>query len=90
MTEMLTLRTDSTVGGDNVDVRVDLEVSSATSMRLPHRVPFFIPRNQVYYWSREWQESVRESLAAYEADDYVEFDSDDVDDVVRRFSDGGG
>jgi len=48
----------------------------------PRRIPLFIPRDETYYWTREWQEGIRESMAAYEAGDYLEFDSDDPDDVA--------
>lgn len=34
---------------------------SFVSERLPRRVPLFIPRAQVYYWSREWQQGEAEA-----------------------------
>jgi hypothetical protein len=49
----------------------------------PRTVPIFIGAEEAYYWSVPWQEDVRESMAALAAGDYVEFDSDDPNDVVR-------
>lgn len=46
-------------------------------------MPLFIPCNQAYYWSVAWQKDIRESIAALDAGDYEEFDSDDPNDVVR-------
>ncbi len=61
MTELLTLRTDTTIGGDSVHVHADIEASGATPSGRPRRVPFFIPRSQAYYWSYEWQEGEAEA-----------------------------
>lgn len=62
----------------------DSQLWSFVSQRLPRRVPLFIPRDQTYYWTREWQESVRESMAEIEAGEYVIFDDpNDPEDVVR-------
>jgi hypothetical protein len=47
------------------------------------RVPFAIPRDQLYYWSREWTEDVEASLAELEAGEFVDFDSNDPNDVAR-------
>lgn len=49
----------------------------------PFQVPFSIPRAQTYYWSARWQRAERDSLADLAAGDYVEFASDDPDDVIR-------
>jgi hypothetical protein len=50
---------------------------------IPRGMPLFISRDQAYYWSFAWQKDIRESMAALEAGDYEEFDSDDPNDVVR-------
>jgi len=75
---------------DEVRANARFQSWSFVPQRLPRRVPLFIPRDQVYYWSREWQEGIRESMVAYEAGDYVEYSSDNSDDVIRRFSDNEG
>jgi hypothetical protein len=54
------------------------------SEHLPRRAPLLIPRDQAYYWSREWQESIRRTYAELEAGEYVDFDDpNDPDAVVR-------
>jgi hypothetical protein len=51
-------------------------------------MPASIPSDQAYYWSANWQTDIRESLAALKAGEYVEFDSDDPNDIVRWFLSG--
>ena len=69
---------------DEVRTNPNSQAWSFVSERLPRRVPLFIPREQSYYWSPEWQEGVRESIAEIEAGEYVVFDDpDDPNDVVR-------
>jgi hypothetical protein len=69
---------------DEVKINSDSQSWGFVSERLPRRVPLFIPRDQTYYWSREWQESIRETYAELEAGEYVDFDDpNDPDAVVR-------
>jgi hypothetical protein len=68
------------------EIRIDLNSKTwgFVPERLPRRVPLFIPRDQTYYWTPEWQESVRESHAELKAGEYVDFDDpNDPDAVVR-------
>lgn len=44
-----------------VEVAVNPESTSFPTPRSPYRVPFFIPRDQAYYWTREWQEGEAEA-----------------------------
>jgi hypothetical protein len=55
------------------------------SEHLPRRVPLFIPREQAYYWTPEWQEGIRRSMADLEAGNYTDFDSDAPNAITRRF-----
>ena len=75
---------------DEVKTDPDSQSWSFVHERIPRRVPLFIPRTQAYYWTREWQQGIGESMTAYEAGDYVEFSSDDPDDVIRRYSGNEG
>ncbi len=45
--------------------------------------PFAIPTDQRYYWSKKWQEGVRMARADLDSGQYVDFDSDDPNDVVH-------
>jgi hypothetical protein len=67
------------------EVSVSLESTSVPDMRSPYRVPFFIPSEQAYYWTREWQEGVRRSMADLEAGNYTDFIPDDPGAITRRF-----
>lgn len=49
----------------------------------PRRVPAFISADEAYYWTREWQQDVLESMQALRAGEYEDFDSDDPNDVAR-------
>jgi hypothetical protein len=71
---------------DEIRVDPNSEAWSFVSENLPRRVPLFIPRDQAYYWTREWQDSIRESMTEIKAGEYVIFDDpDDPEDVVRWF-----
>ena len=69
------------------ELRADLGSQSWSFVpkRFPRRMPLFIPRDQAYYWTREWQEGIRRSMADLESGNYVDFDSDDPDAITRRF-----
>ena len=47
------------------------------------RVPLFIPADEAYYWSGQWQRDVAESMAALRSGDFEDFDSDDPKDVAH-------
>ena len=88
MTEPMTV--DPNVSGaqsSEDELRVDLNSRSWSfvSIRHPRRVPLFIPRDETYYWTREWQESIRRSMADLEAGNYTDFDSDEPKAFLRRF-----
>lgn len=70
-------------GASTVAADADAAYSPSALERIPSHMPVFIPRDQAYYWSFPWQKDIRESMAALEAGDYEEFDSDDPNDVVR-------
>lgn len=57
--------------------------TSSPENRVPTTMPASIPTDQAYYWSVPWQADVRESLEALRAGEFVEFDSDDPNDVAR-------
>lgn len=44
--------------------------------------PAPIPADETYYWSPQWQEGVRESMAALANGDYIDFDSNDPNDAT--------
>lgn len=74
--------TDTPNGGTVV---VYESTASTDPARVPRSMPASIPADQAYYWSHVWQEDVREAMAALEAGEYEQFDSDDPNDVVRWF-----
>ena len=57
-------------------------VSSNRDVRTHRRVPLFIPADQVYYWSSQWQRDEAESLADLEAGDARTFDN--PQDAIRH------
>ncbi len=59
------------------------EAASSDPTRFLSAVPPSIPADQRYYWTHEWQRDIRESMRALADGEYVEFDSDDPNDVVR-------
>lgn len=67
------------------EVKVNLESSSVPDAHSPYRVPFFIPREQAYYWTYQWQEDIRKSRADLEAGNYTDFSPDDPGAISRRF-----
>jgi len=42
-----------------------------------------IPADEVYYWSRPWQQDVLTSMKALRSGEFMDFDSDDPNDVAR-------
>ena len=65
---------------------VNPQVPAAINVPVEQRtrdIPFAVPRSQLYYWTRLWQEGVRLSHEALESGDFTEFMSDDPKDVVR-------
>lgn len=47
-----------------------------------------IPADQAYYWSAAWQAQEGESREALDRGDFVVFDSDDPNDIVRWLIEG--
>jgi hypothetical protein len=66
----------------------DAAYGGAARERVPSHMPLFIPSEQAYYWTFEWQKDIRESMGALEDGDYVNFDSGDPNDVARWFLSG--
>lgn len=69
------------------EVSVNLESTSVPDAQAPYRVPFFIPREQAYYWTREWQKGIQRSMADLEAGNYTDFSPDEPGSITRRFLD---
>jgi hypothetical protein len=57
--------------------------ASNATVGLRRVAPTFISADEAYYWSSPWQRDVQESMAALAAGEYMEFDSDDPNDIVR-------
>ncbi len=47
------------------------------------RAPLFVARDELFYWTKAWQQGERESLAELDAGNGILFDSDDPEDIVR-------
>jgi hypothetical protein len=47
------------------------------------KVPLFIPADEAYYWSSQWQRDVRNSMEALREGEFEEFNSDDPTDAAR-------
>ncbi len=60
-------------------------IASNRSTDAPRQVPWFIPADQVYYWSRQWQRDEAESLANLKAGRAKTFDN--PTDAVRYLLD---
>jgi hypothetical protein len=74
--------------GTAVTSRRERSHSAIASNREPHaprRVPWFIPADQVYYWSSQWQRGEAESLANLNAGRSKTFDN--PTDAVRYLLD---
>ncbi len=50
-----------------------VEPTNTKPRRLPRRIPFSVPRDQLYYWSREWQEDEAKALEELERGEGVTF-----------------
>jgi hypothetical protein len=57
--------------------------ASNATVGLRRVAPTFISADEAYYWSSPWQRDVQESMAALATGEYMEFDSDDPNDIVR-------
>jgi hypothetical protein len=84
----MTLETLNATATSAVALDTDAVYGGSARERLPVHMPLFVLREQAYYWSFEWQQDIRESLAALEDGDYEDFDSDDPNDVARWFLSG--
>lgn len=47
------------------------------------RPPLFVPRDEIFFWTAEWQAGERASAAEREAGNSIVFDSDDPEDIIR-------
>lgn len=83
--EPLTLDFKSVRDEGHSEVSVNLESTSVPEAASVYRIPFFIPREQVYYWTREWQEGVQRSMTDLEAGNYTDFSPDNPGSITRRF-----
>lgn len=84
------LRTDtlSAEGETKVTVRLDSTASSSSPGCMSRHVPCSIPRDQLYYWTREWQEGEAEALAELERGEGVVFE--DPKEAVRWLREARG
>ncbi len=89
MTELvsrrLRLEPDAAKDKGTQEVAINPESTSVPASKPPYRVPFFIFREQAYYWTREWQEGIRRSMADLEAGNYTDYGPDDPGAITRRF-----
>lgn len=69
-------------------IAVDPRSMGHTPNRRRATMPFFMTREQEYYWHRSWQADERESLAEREAGEVFRFDSDDPNDAARFLDEG--
>lgn len=76
----IAVASSNTANGDRIPVGTADTTSGTAGGR---GIPAAIPSDQAYYWSFNWQEDIRESMAALAAGEYVDFDSDDPNDVAR-------
>ena len=61
MARYVTLEPNAVSGKGTVAVETAVESVSAPSDSRRYSVPFFIPRDQAYYWSHEWQQGETEA-----------------------------
>jgi hypothetical protein len=59
MSDILTMPVHENLTRDHDTVGVGGETLSASLRR---RIPFFVERSQLYYWTREWREGEAEAL----------------------------
>ncbi len=75
----------SNFGATTMRVIISGTSSSVAPGLIPQNMPAAIPADRAYYWSVPWQHDVRDSMDALARGDYVEFDSEDPNDIVRWF-----
>jgi hypothetical protein len=49
-------------GQTTTDVRLDAPSYGSAPDLMPRHTPFFVPRWEAYYWTREWQRDEAEAL----------------------------
>jgi hypothetical protein len=60
--------TTATAAPNGSTIAVDAHASDGTDLsRLPRRMPAAIPADQLYFWTRAWQEGEAAALADLEA-----------------------
>ncbi len=62
-----------TQGSRSVKLESLIETTSEPPPRMPRRIPLSVPRNQLYYWTREWQEDEAKALEELERGEGVIF-----------------
>lgn len=85
MATTLEIIPSATTAPNGGNVHFTPSAATGAGDRVPQSMPASIPADQAYYWSFLWQNGVREAMAALDAGDYEEFDSDDPNDIVRWF-----
>jgi hypothetical protein len=63
---ILRTNTLSVEGETKTNVRLDAPSRSSAPDYMPRHVPFFVPRGEAYYWTREWQRDEQEALKELE------------------------
>lgn len=89
MTEPLTVNPNvesSRSSEDEVKIAPNSELWNFVAEHFSRRVPLFIPRDQTYYWTREWQEGIRRSMTDLKAGNYTDYSPDDPGAITRRFA----
>lgn len=75
MVESVTIDLEAVSGKGVIEVELRTESVSVPAHGPHQRVPFFMPRVQVYYWSSAWQEGARESSAELRRGEAPTFDN---------------
>lgn len=83
------LTADSSMKNGRVALVPD-RVSFSGDAPLSVRIPFVMPREQMYYWTPAWQNGEHEALSEKAAGQIVRFDSDDPEDIARWLDEPGG
>lgn len=88
MKQPLTLNLGAVEGKPAVKVDATAGNTSVVSARPRRRVPLFSRSDQLYYWTREWQEGEAEALAELERGEGVVFE--DPKEAVRWLREARG
>ena len=58
----ITLPTDPTSGEKPSSLMLRTYATASSGRQTPRRVPLFVPRDQAYYWTTQWQRDEAEAL----------------------------